>query len=40
MDHMHIGGIKCIDSIAAIANIANFIEGSKLYKTNKIMNTD
>ena len=40
MDHTHSRGTKCIDSIAATPNIRKHIEGSKLFETNEIINTD
>jgi hypothetical protein len=40
LDSAHIVGSRCIDSIAVSYNLIEFVEGSKLYETNKIINTD
>lgn len=40
MDHTYQRGTKYIDLIEATKNIINFIKDSRLYKINKIINTD
>ena len=40
MDHTHSRGSKCIDSIAVTPSVRNHMEGSRLFETNEIENTD
>ena len=40
LDYVFIARSKYIDSIAASYNLIEFVEGSQLYNTNKIINTD
>ena len=40
LNYTFIVGSKWIDSIAISYDLIEFVEGSKLYKTNVIINTD
>ena len=40
MDHIHVRGQKGIDSIDVTPNLRNHIEGSKLFETDEIVNTN
>ena len=40
LDSRYIAGSRCIDSITVSYDLMEFVDRSKLYETNKIMNTD
>ena len=40
LDSTHIVGSRCKDSIAVSYNLIEFVEGSKLYEINEIINID
>ena len=40
IDNIYQNGSKCINTVVALENIIRFAEGSKLYETYEILDTD
>ena len=40
LDHTHIRGTNCIDSITATSNVINHAEGSRIFEASETVKTD